>query len=344
MMNLKKIKNKLNKEIEQVLTKLEIKYELFSDNIYSTCPVHENSDNPRAFSFSVDKGIWKCWTRDCQHEYKNDVFGLIQGALSLQAGKEVSFKEVMSWVSSNFNTGRLYSFKTTDQEQDEEVEPSIYELLEILQKQDDKLEDKALDYEFEVQLPSNYFYNRAFKKSTLRYFGVGDCDKESIMKDRAVIPIHNDDGSKIVGYIGRSTKEYKVPKFLLYPKGFEKRQYLYNYHRAKKEANALSSIYLLEGQGDVWKMYEAGAKNAVSIFGKTLSDQQEKKLRKLAVTNIVVLMDNDQAGKEARIQIQRQLGRMYTLTFPQLTRKDVGEMNPKEIKEQILEINKGIKR
>ena len=43
--------------------------------MYSTCPVHEDSDNPRAFSFSIEKGIWKCWTRDCQSDHGNDMFG-----------------------------------------------------------------------------------------------------------------------------------------------------------------------------------------------------------------------------------------------------------------------------
>jgi len=52
-------------------------------------------------------------------------------------------------------------------------------------------------------------------------------------------------------------------------------------------------------------------------------------------------MDNDQAGREARIQIQRQLGRMYTLIFPQITKKDIGEMKISEIKKQILENYRG---
>ena len=58
-MNLQQIKKKLNNNAEAVFKKLGMKCEVFSDNIYSTCPVHEDSDNPRAFSFSLQKGIWK---------------------------------------------------------------------------------------------------------------------------------------------------------------------------------------------------------------------------------------------------------------------------------------------
>lgn len=340
-MSLIQIKKKLNKDIESVLTKLGIEYEAFADNIYSTCPVHESSDNPRAFSFSVDKGIWKCWTRDCQHEYKNDVFGLIQGALSLQAGKEVGFKDVMSWISSHFNIrthGRQQVDSVSD---DEDPLEDFHSIIKSFQINNKTIEEQDISGHFNVSVPSEYFWGRGFNKKTMKYFGVGDCSENGQMKERSVIPIHNDGGDKIVGYIGRTIKEYRMPKFLLYPKGFEKRHYLYNYHRAKECANKTSCIYLLEGQGDVWKMYEAGVTNSVSIFGKTLSEQQEEKLRKLAITHIIVLMDNDQAGKEARIQMQRQLGRMYKLTFPKLNKKDVGDMSIKEIKEHILSTNRG---
>jgi len=340
-MSLTQIKKKLNKDIENVLTKLGVEYEAFADNIYSTCPVHENSDNPRAFSFAVDKGIWKCWTRDCQHEYKNDVFGLIQGALSLQAGKEVGFKDVMSWISSNFKIKTYGRQSEATATEDEDPLEDFHSIIKNFRTENKSPEEQDISDRFEVCVPSEYFWARGFNKKTLKYFNVGDCLENGEMKERSVIPIHNDIGSKIVGYIGRATKEYRIPKFLLYPKGFEKRHYLYNYHRAKECASRTSCIYLLEGQGDVWKMYEAGVINAVSIFGKTLSEQQEEKLRKLAVTHIIVLMDNDQAGNEARIQIQRQLGRMYKLTFPKLNKKDVGDMSAKEIKENILLTNKG---
>lgn len=339
-MNLVQIKKKLNKNIEDVLKKLGVEYEAFSDNIYSTCPVHENSDNPRAFSFSVNKGIWKCWTRDCQHEYKNDVFGLIQGALSLQAGREVNFKDTMMWISSNFNVS-TNNYQDNTEGESEDPREEFNNIIRQFKSYNKTTNESIIQLEFDCTCPSEYFFSRGFKKSTLKHFGISDCVNKGIMKERSIIPIHNDSGSSLVGCIGRSIKEYKTPKFLIYPKGFEKRNYLYNYHRATKKANETSCIYLLEGQGDVWRMYEAGVKNAVSVFGKTLSEQQEEKLRKLAVTHIIVLMDNDQAGKEARIQLQRQLGRMYTLTFPKLNKKDIGDMKAKDIKEQILVDYKG---
>ena len=138
------------------------------------------------------------------------------------------------------------------------------------------------------------------------------------MKDRAIIPIYNDDGSKVVAAIGRSTKEYRNPKFLFYPTGFNKRFYFYNYHNAIEKARETSCLYILEGQGDVWRMFEAGVSNAVSIFGKNISNEQMQKLVKLPVTRLIILTDNDQAGRESKVEIQRKLSRMYKLTFPTL--------------------------
>ena len=52
-------------------------------------------------------------------------------------------------------------------------------------------------------------------------------------------------------------------------------------------------------------------------------------------------MDNDQAGREARVQMKRDFGRMYKLTFPKLSDKDVGDMSVYKIKKDILSTLKG---
>ena len=75
------------------------------------------------------------------------------------------------------------------------------------------------------------------------------------------------------------------------------------------------------------------------LLGKgeqTLSDKQEAKLNQMGVTHVVALLDNDQAGREAKVKIQRQLGRMYTMIFPKMIKKDIGDMTLQEIKDTIL--------
>lgn len=334
-MNLQQIKTLLNNNAEEVFAKLGMKCEVFGDNIYSTCPIHESSDNPRAFSYSKNKGIWKCWTRECQHQYRNDILGLIKGSLSNSCGHDIDFKDVLSWIKQEFNINTKVSNKkiiATDNKHDD-----FEELIKILNDDISFPSVSNIDLNLQLKSPSSYFQDRGFEKSTLEYFGVGDCiDKKSKLYERAIIPIHNENGSIIVGYICRSIKDYKLPKFLIYPKGFDKRFYLYNLHRSIEHIKNTNTLFVVEGQGDVWKLYEAGIYNAVGMFGKTLSKEQEKKLQQLPLTHIIILTDNDQAGRESKIQLQRQLGRFYKLTFPQLSQKDIGEMTAKQIKDNIL--------
>jgi 5S rRNA maturation endonuclease (ribonuclease M5) len=326
------LKKKLNSEAELVFKKLGMECEVFNDNIYSTCPIHDGSDNPRAFSFSPERGIWKCWTRDCQQEHRNDIFGLISGVLSKEAGEELDFKDVLQWVKKEFNIQT-----TREPAVDIEDEDDYFSyIIKNINTKDKNTTDKEIELEFDEKIPSEYFFDRGYKKSTLKHFNVGDCSERGIMKDRAIIPIYNDDGSKVVAAIGRSTKEYRNPKFLFYPTGFNKRFYFYNYHNAIEKARETSCLYILEGQGDVWRMFEAGVSNAVSIFGKNISNEQMQKLVKLPVTRLIILTDNDQAGRESKVEIQRKLSRMYKLTFPTLSHKDVGEMSPREIKIKLL--------
>lgn len=337
-MELTKLKTALQDNIEAVLKKLNIEYEIYGDNIYAKCPIHSESDNPRAFSYSISRGIWKCWTRDCQQEHKNDVFGLISGTLANATGKEIVFKDTLKWSYSLLGIKNTHKNKKTIVVpiEDNGNEEDFFNIISALAINVEPSIDKEINFNTSTKCPSEYFMSRGFKASTLKHFHVGDALENGPMKNRAIIPIHNDDGNKLVGVIGRSTKEYQMPKFLLYPKGFDKKNYFYNYHRAYNKAIETSCMYILEGQGDVWKLYESGVQNAISIFGKTISEQQITKLNKLPITHLIIIMDNDQAGRESRMQIQRQLGRMYKLTFPKLSCKDVGEMKVTQIKKEIL--------
>jgi 5S rRNA maturation endonuclease (ribonuclease M5) len=334
-MDLKSIKQMLNSNIEAVLKKLDIDHEIFDDNIYSKCPVHENSDNPRAFSFSISKGIWKCWTRNCQEHYGNDVFGLIKGCMEKKTGKHAEFIDAINW-SKDFLNIKSSIKKSKSVVEENTLNEDLYYVVDILNKNPVESKKETISLEDYI-IPSKYFIGRGFKKETLLHFGVGDCENNSSkLYDRSIIPIFDESGQNIVAIIARAIKDYKLPKFLIDPKGVKKADILYNINNAIKSIEKTKAVFLLEGQGDVWKLYEAGIENAVSIFGKSLSEYQIKKLQKLPITTIVVLTDNDQAGKEAKVQIKRQLGRMYNLIFPRISKKDVGEMTIQEINEQII--------
>jgi 5S rRNA maturation endonuclease (ribonuclease M5)/Zn-finger protein len=336
-MELNQIKQKLIDNYDLVFNSLGITYENINDNLYCVCPIHDNSDNPRAFSFSTKRGLWKCWTRDCQNDHKNDVFGLIQAVLSKQSGSIVTFSDTLNWSKNILGINQSIIKSHTKEASPYE---DVLNIVDIFKKTK-QATNVGCNFNYNITYPSKYFIDRGFSKETLRHFSVGDCYECPQMKYRAIIPIHDDEGKNVVGIIGRSIKEYRIPKFLIYPAGFNKKYSLYNYHRAIEKAKETSCLFVVEGQSDVWRLYEAGVHNAVGLFGKTITKEQEEKLYKMPITHIIVLTDNDQAGRESKVEIKRKLGRMYKLSFPQIFGKDVGEMSIDKIKTNILSSLKG---
>ena len=348
-MTLKQLKEKLNKNAVKVFDALGMKTEVFNKNIYSCCPIH-GGDNPRGFSYSPEIGVWRCWTRDCQEDHSNDLIGLIQAVLSQEGDSEASFKDAVLWACQTFQWETPNFKASTTPAPEEVIEEEIAlenKVLNTWVKETNKLEYTLDKFNIECTLdyPSQYFIDRGFEPETMKYFEVGDCnDCNDYLRDRAIIPIHDDSGENIVGIIGRATKEYRQPKFLFHPQGFDKRYLFYNWHRAIKHVtdHGLQYLYITEGQGDVWRLYESGVHNAVSIFGKTLSQQQIFKLMSYPqISNLIILTDDDQAGRTSKIAIRRQLQRTHRLTFPALSSKDIGNMSPKRIKETILHNLKG---
>lgn len=336
-MNLKQIKTFLKNNAENVLKKLDIKYETFGENLYATCPVHESSDNPRAFSYCSKRGIWKCWTRECQEIYKNDIFGLIRGVLSNRSGSEESFNSVIAWIEKEFSIGLKQEIYLDTETTGCDKELDFESLVSYIKEDVVPPAMCSCSIDLKITPPSKYFIGRGFESNTLKHFGVGDCeDKNSKLYERAVVPIHSDCGKYVIGYIGRSIKEYKIPKFLIYPKGFDKRFVFYNMHRALPAILQTNSVIIVEGQGEVWRLYESGVNNVLGMFGRTMTKEQQQKLQQLPITHIVILTDNDQAGRESKIQLQRQLGRFYRLSFPRLSQKDIGDMTTSQIKNTIL--------
>lgn len=336
--DLDKIKDIAFKNIERLLQSLDIEYSINNDIYYSTCPIHTGSDNKKAFSISEKSKLWKCWTRDCELQYSRDIFGLVRGVLSSRTNKEISFMDSVKYVCKIYNIKTQENMKTVSVE--EVVENDLSKIVKIFDKQKPQNCDQNVD-SIKISDTSEYFLNRGFLKTTLKHFGVGDCiDTNHAMKGRAIIPIKNADND-VVGYIGRSTKEYITPKFL-FSKGFKKANYLYNYNNAKEHISKTSSLFLVEGQGDVWKLFEADVYNCVGIFGKEISEAQKDLLINSGATTLVILTDNDQAGRHSKFQIQRQLNRLFTLKFPAIQKKDIGDMDVKSVQENILSNLKGL--
>jgi DNA primase len=334
-LNLNKVKDIIFEDIIPLLDSFELEYTQDGDNIFMKCPIHEESNNRNALSISSSKRTWRCWTRGCHEHYTTDIFGFVKGCLHTD-----KFSEALSHICKvyDLNSSKDNSL-TVATNKDLHQEDEFSKLVKIFKKQDVEYTEEFFDTPTGVT--SQYFQSRGFKKETLEHFEVQDCnDKYSHLSNRAIIPIHSSHGEK-VAYIARATKDYILPKFLI-SRGFRKENYFYNYHRAVDKALLKRCLFIVEGQGDVWRMYEAGVENCVGLFGKEISNKQKDILLESGITTLIILTDNDQAGRESKIKIMRWFNRMFTLRFPNLHKKDVGDTSVEYIQKNILKDLKGM--
>jgi len=73
----------------------------------------------------------------------------------------------------------------------------------------------------------------------------------------------------------------------------------------------------------------------VAIFGTDLTEEQLTLIESSWAMNVVVLMDNDDAGKEAAQNIKGKLQRTHRLFFPTLTANDVGDLQTDQVTDDI---------
>ena len=328
-LDLEKVKEIILDDVYKLLDSFNLKYTQDGDNVFMCCPIHEGSDNQNGCSISPKFKVWKCWTRGCHDHYGSDIFGFIKGLLDTD-----SFSDVLRHIGQVYNLNNAQGF--------ESKQIKCHYLTDLNKIFNKPTQDLTISTFNEVSTcgSSPYFESRGFTPETLRVFGVEDCnDKRSPMKFRSIIPIYFK--RRQMGYIARSTEQWLQPKYL-FSNGLRKTDYCYNWDRAIEQATKTRTLFIVEGQGDVWKMFEAGVVNCVGLFGKSISEQQKRLLLTSGITNLVVLTDNDSAGREGKIKIKRDFNRLFKLIFPQMYSKDLGNMFVEHIQSNILSGLRGL--
>jgi DNA primase len=156
-----------------------------------------------------------------------------------------------------------------------------------------------------------YLDERGLTQETIIDFGVGYfAGAKGLMVGRVVIPIYNARG-ELVAYVGRwpGEPEGDTPKYKL-PPGFKKSQELFNLDRALKEPADLPWI-IVEGFFDAMKLHQHGCRKVVALMGSSLSAAQEELLRLHtdAHSQVIVMLDEDDAGRAGRDDLALRLGR-----------------------------------
>jgi len=328
---------KLSERIEDILDFFGIEYDQYDNRISAACPIHggDKADALTIFTSGDNVvGNWYCWTNHCEKEYVNTMLGFIRGVMSQREDREVGFVEVVNFACEFIDLG-LDDMKIDV----EHMEKSSFIACASNLLKESKPAPKGVPREMVrqgLQRPVDFYLKRGYLEKTLDAFDVGICvNSNKLMYNRIVVPVYDDSHQYMVGCVGRSLEENPSTQKWINSKGFNSGAHLYNYWAAKERVSATETIILVEGQGDVWRLWEAGVRNVVGIFGCHLTDYQQISIEKSGALNIVVLTDNDEAGRKAASSIKEKCGRLFNLHFPTLMKKDVGDMSVSEIEHHL---------
>jgi DNA primase len=299
--------------MEQVLEHYGIldKFKRGSDSLSGPCPIHKGS-NPTQFRISISKNIWNCFS-ECKHGGNVLDFIARMEDVSIHAAALKAIEwfnldpEAMSASAGEEAEKPSEAPKTGDAPKPAAAKPAA----KPAPAPENGTPNKPLQFRLDkLQREHPYLTKeRGLTLETIVDFGVGFCAK-GMMADRIAIPIQNPEG-KVVAYAGRFPGEPAegTPKYKL-PQGFRKSQELFNIDRAIKEP-ADKPLVIVEGFFDCMKLHQFGYRKVVALMGSTVSAAQEELIKRHTDRNsqVIVLLDEDEAGKAGREDIAVRLAK-----------------------------------
>ena len=267
------------------------------------CPVHDG-DNKTAFILYKRSNYWKCFTRGCHEEYGNCGTGLVR---ALCEKNNIPYKKDLLDSDEIINNHNIYEYK-------EAINKTIIPKSHI----------KTLD------IPSKKFLERGYPAQLLEKYEVGDCfNDKKLFRYRTVVPIYDRNYVNVVAATARTHYDW-TPKWL-HSKGFNRDNSLYNSWFAASYIKSYGVAILTEGVGDVLAFEKAGIHCSLGLFGAAMTNNQNKLLNNLGTTTIIIMTDNDEAGRKSAANIVEKNKNLFNFVVPKFDKKDVGELSSSEI-------------
>ena len=275
---------------------IRIESEIDSDFVVF-CPFHNNYRTP-AGEVSKDKGTFFCFS--CQ-----TVRTLVEFVMFTT---KKTYFEAVRFIDS-------LAVETDISNMVDELLVETPEFIPFDELMIRRLHSQALESPRAVR----YYEGRRISKESMEKFLLGYSENQ----DMVTIPVSNPTGDMFVGFVARSVegKDFKnTPKL---PKG----KILFNLHRARK----YDTVYVVESSFDAIRLDQNGVP-AVATLGANVSKTQTDLLTKY-FNNVIVVGDNDDAGKEMQKKILERLAHRATLISIPSRFKDVGDMTDSDIQE-----------
>lgn len=332
--------------IDDLLNELGVDYHRSKKMLFGPCPIH-GGDNPTAWNLYPEgdevRGIWICRTHHCEKKWKKSLVGFIHAVLSRNKSQVLPWTAAVEWMLKFLGYKNIKDVKApTAAALARQAQANAIRRWNVGPRTTKTQWTQESIRKF-LQIPSEYYINRGYKRETLEKYDVGFYPQQN----RVLVPIYDTEHKLVTGFCGRSifdrcdkcklwhaadkpcpttTEERINASKWKNSKGFEAANFLYNYWFAHPFILETSTIILVEGPGDVWRLEEAGIHNAVGLFGIELKEEQLTLLESSWAINVVVLLDNDEAGINASQEIKKRLQRTHRLFFPAISAKDVGEL------------------
>ena len=360
---------KILDNIERIFELFGVEYKDSKNKFYGPCPIH-GGDKHNAWNLYKDiefGGLWKCRTHQCEQIFKSSPIGFVRGLLSRHkrgwedpkdVDKIFSFKETIKFLEGflGYKVDEACEADETVAEKQRFVKSLSYLTTQAKTKAELLTREKVRQ---KLIIPAKYYIERNYSADILDRYDVGLCTEQGKqMHNRIVAPIYDDNYGHMIGCTGRTVYPYcdeckcYHPNFGKHPKdpkspywakwrhsfGFRSEDHLYNYWFAKPHILSNGVAILVESPGNVWRLEESGIHNSVAMFGAKLNVGQKTILDRSGAMSLVVLMDNDAAGKIAAEIIYQMCHRTYRLYFPKFSGEDIGEMSKDAVTAEILPI------
>ena len=228
--------------------------------------------------------------------------------------------------------GTLYSFLMKylnvgyDEAQQKVIERQVTFDINVF---DDLIEDEnimpELEFPFKRGFVPEWIFDRGFDKQTLAKWGCGIDAWNGL-----VLPIEDKD-NRLVGWVSR--KEYGTPKYL-YSKGLKKSRVLFGQNFLKEK---IPFVCITEGTLDTMWL-DQNSFPSVAILGASLSRAQEELFLALQTEELVLCLDNDEAGQIGLNKAMACLSKSFVVSYIKIPKeyKDVQDVRNKEALNNII--------
>lgn len=288
------------------------------------CPFHKDGQEANP-SMSVDdsKGIYKCFTCGA----KGNVFTY------LKEKEAMDFKEAVKYLGNRFSIDTINFFSQKNKHKDQVFVESkrinkiacnfFGKNLLLKNNNGEYFYKEAIDYlkkrkipfsiikEFKIGYapPSWNALIKALNENNISTNNINALGLASISKNnpnhfydtfinRIMFPIINEK-EEIIGFGGRSI-DGKEPKYLNSKESliFKKKSALYGINIAKTHIMKKDEVILVEGYMDTIACHKMNIKNVVGSLGTAITEEHAKEIKKYT-NNVVLALDNDEAGQKA---------------------------------------------